>query len=501
MLPESRRTACAEMAREQCRTAIFHQESPWKLITSEDFFFVRTLISLGCFVIACNSAITRRQPARQYLRACPAPARCRQLKTSAFDSGIRRFFDRSRTAVPASFDAVSPLPVPGVQAAHYVGDLFPGIAAVVGRFGSGRRSAVLDVLLHPGGHLPDPARVFRIVYLVDLLFGIVDHVVELQRGLSVDPVLFAGTVSRVEYQLVLRRPVGEIAGSRRGDQVGPGGVARVVEYRPEAETVFGLVVGYPVAEHVGERGVQIGQRDERIIGHVSVPVAPRQDEGNAVAAFPAVRLVAPVNIGRIVPFPVYPVHVDVTGAAVVGGEHDDRVVVFADLLQLSIDPADDVVYHHHQVAVVADLGFALELLAREKRDVGSRQRHVEEERLVGILVFVEVFEHLVRQVGLHAVGAPVAVADAALDFIQSAAGFFESRVRLFLRHVVDHVEVRRSGRRGQPVEIVESPIGGTVGHAFREADVVDGFRLAFLVCPIPPQMPFADGRGFFPKAP
>lgn len=182
MLPESRRTACAEMAREQCRTAIFHQESPWKLITSEDFFFVRTLISLGCFVIACNSAITRRQPARQYLRACPAPARCRQLKTSAFDSGIRRSFDRSRTAVPASFDAVSPLPVPGVQAAHYVGDLFPGIAAVVGRFGSGRRSAVLDVLLHPGGHLPDPARVFRIVYLVDLLFGIVDHVVELQRG-------------------------------------------------------------------------------------------------------------------------------------------------------------------------------------------------------------------------------------------------------------------------------------------------------------------------------
>lgn len=99
-----------------------------------------------------------------------------------FDSGMRRFFDRSRTAVPASFDAVSPLPVPGVQAAHYVGDLFPGIAAVVGRFGSGRRSAVLDVLLHPGGHLPDPARVFRIVYLVDLLFGIVDHVVELQRG-------------------------------------------------------------------------------------------------------------------------------------------------------------------------------------------------------------------------------------------------------------------------------------------------------------------------------
>ena len=121
------------------------------------------------------------------------------------------------------------------------------------------------------------------------------------------------------------------------------------------------------------------------------------------------------------PFPVYPVHVDVTGAAVVGGEHDDRVVVFADLFQLSIDPADDVVYHHHQVAVVADLGFALELLAREKRDVESRQRHVEEERLVGILVFVEVFEHLVRQVGLHAVGAPVAVADAALDFIQSAA--------------------------------------------------------------------------------
>lgn len=37
MLPESRRTACAEMAREQCRTTIFHQESPWKLITSEDF--------------------------------------------------------------------------------------------------------------------------------------------------------------------------------------------------------------------------------------------------------------------------------------------------------------------------------------------------------------------------------------------------------------------------------------------------------------------------------
>ena len=260
-------------------------------------------------------------------------------------------------AVPASFDAVSPLPVPGVQAAHYVGDLFPGIAAVVGRLGSGRRSAVLAVLLHPGGHLPDPAGVFRIVYLVDLLFGIVDHVVELQRGLSVDPVLFAGTVFRVEYQLVLRRPVGEIAGSRRGDQVGPGGVARAVEYRPEAETVFGLVVGHPVAGH------------------------------------------------------------------------------------------------------------------------------------------------LVRQMGLHAVGAPVAVADAALDFIQSAAGFFESRVRLFLRHVVDHVEVRRSGRRGQPVEIVESPIGGTVGHAFREADVVDGFRLAFLVCPIPPQMPFADGRGFFPKAP
>lgn len=84
MLPESRWAACAEMAREQCRTAIFHQESPWKLITSEDFFFVRALISLGCFVIACNSAITRRQPARQYLRACPAPARCRQLKTSVF---------------------------------------------------------------------------------------------------------------------------------------------------------------------------------------------------------------------------------------------------------------------------------------------------------------------------------------------------------------------------------------------------------------------------------
>ena len=41
MLPESRRTACAEMAREQCRTTIFHQESPWKLITSEGFFFVR----------------------------------------------------------------------------------------------------------------------------------------------------------------------------------------------------------------------------------------------------------------------------------------------------------------------------------------------------------------------------------------------------------------------------------------------------------------------------
>ena len=84
MLPESRRTACAEMAREQCRTAIFHQESPWKLITSEDFFFIRTLISLGCFVIACNSAITRRRPAHRYLRSCLTPARCRQLKTSAF---------------------------------------------------------------------------------------------------------------------------------------------------------------------------------------------------------------------------------------------------------------------------------------------------------------------------------------------------------------------------------------------------------------------------------
>ena len=84
MLPESRRTACAEMAREQCRTAIFHQESPRKLLASKDFFFVRALISLGCFVIACNSAITRRQPARRYLRACPAPARCRQLKTSVF---------------------------------------------------------------------------------------------------------------------------------------------------------------------------------------------------------------------------------------------------------------------------------------------------------------------------------------------------------------------------------------------------------------------------------
>ena len=55
--------------------------------------------------------------------------------------------------------------------------------------------------------------------------------------------------------------------------------------------------------------------------------------------------------------------------------------------------------------------------------------------------------------------------------------------------------------RQHSVEIVESPVGGTVGHALREVDVVDGFRLAFLVCQIPPQMPFADGRGFFPKAP
>ena len=38
---------------------------------------MRALISLGYFVIACNSAITRRRPARRHLRQCPIPTHLR----------------------------------------------------------------------------------------------------------------------------------------------------------------------------------------------------------------------------------------------------------------------------------------------------------------------------------------------------------------------------------------------------------------------------------------
>lgn len=125
----------------------------------------------------------------------------------------RRFRHPSTQFRPYLFPAYRPL----IMSVICFQELPPSLAALAP--GVDRPSSMY--FFTRGGHLPDPARVFRIVYLVDLLFGIVDHVVELQRGLSVDPVLFAGTVSRVEYQLVLRRSVGEIAGSRRGDQVGP----------------------------------------------------------------------------------------------------------------------------------------------------------------------------------------------------------------------------------------------------------------------------------------
>ena len=225
---------------------------------------------------------------------------------------------------------------------------------------------------------------------------------------------------------------------------------------------------------------------------MAVAVAPREDERNAVAAFPAVRLVAPVNVGRIVPFPVYLIHVDIAGATVVGGKHHDRIVILPDLLQLLVDPSDDVVDHHHQVAVIADRRFPFEFRAGEQRNVGRCECHVEEERLVGILVVVEVVEHLIREVRLHALRAPVAVTDTALDPVQPVAGVFEPRIRLFFGHVVDHIEVRGPRRRGQPVEVIESFVGGSVGHALRKVDVVDVLLFAFLVGPVPAQVPFAD---------
>lgn len=86
----------------------------------------------------------------------------------------RRFRHPSTQFRPYLFPAYRPL----IMSVICFQELPPSLAALAP--GVDRPSSMYFFI--PGGHLPDPARVFRIVYLVDLLFGIVDHVVELQRG-------------------------------------------------------------------------------------------------------------------------------------------------------------------------------------------------------------------------------------------------------------------------------------------------------------------------------
>ena len=54
---------------------------------------------------------------------------------------------------------------------------------------------------------------------------------------------------------------------------------------------------------------------------------------------------------------------------VVRGEHDQRVVVDAELLQRVEDLADMIVALHHLVTVLADARLARELLRREIREM------------------------------------------------------------------------------------------------------------------------------------
>src|SRR4029450_9734546 len=65
---------------------------------------------------------------------------------------------------------------------------------------------------------------------------------------------------------------------------------------------------------------------------------------------------------------------------IVRGEHEQRVVVDAELLQRIEDLADVVVPFHDLVAVLADAGLALELAGWKVRRMPHRERQIKEER-------------------------------------------------------------------------------------------------------------------------
>jgi len=158
----------------------------------------------------------------------------------------------------------------------------------------------------------------------------------------------------------------------------------------ETDAVLSRVVGQIEANDVCRRRREIEQADGMIIGGTAFHLrGPLDEERHAMPTVEDVRLVATEVVARIVAMLGEGLVVGAGRAAVVAGDHDDRVVGDTAFLERGDDLANGVIGLHDEVGIQADAAFALPLLARQDGRVRRVQRQVEEEGFVGCGVVAE----------------------------------------------------------------------------------------------------------------
>ena len=152
-----------------------------------------------------------------------------------------------------------------------------------------------------------------------------------------------------------------------------------------------LLLHVRVAGGGQERGQHVFVGEDVVVDGAGLDNAgPTDGAGHTVAAFPVFVLLAAEGRGAAVgPAKLL--------RAVVGGIHDDGVVLEAEFFELVEELADHAVVFDHAVGVGAEAGLACILLLEVGEDMHAGGVPPEEEGLVGLLRFFQIVERSLRE--------------------------------------------------------------------------------------------------------
>ncbi len=297
------------------------------------------------------------------------------------------------------------------------------------------------------------------------------------------------------------------------------GLVIAFEQRQQAVAVLAGGVGQRGAEDVGERGHDVGLRDELAAGTAGFHgTGPAHDEGHAMPAFPRVSLVTAQRAAGMVALLFEIADADVGRAAVVAGEDDERVVGGTALIECGEHAADDGIGLHDEVGVEIEPALVLPLGIHRQWRVRRGEGHVQQEGLRRLRLALDEGHGLVAERGKDALEHPILQSGAALAGLIG----FEVLLRQKLgrdaeRAIVLDEAVGRPVRHVGAEVAVEAARGRPARDRFRKhgapgremrwrgdgAFVVRTLRfralqelaLRRLDGPVPAEMPFADDAG------